>query len=375
MKLCRPAPVSCSSDSGKTSRRTAPLVDWLKALALLGVVIAHTGPAPMLVALPVRDYAVRVVLVAFNVPLFLLLSGYLHATAEPVSLTTIGRRWRRVLGPYLVASLVLLPLGVEHAYPIANWPTELLLGNTLGIYYYVPVWCFCVATGLIWSRLSMRGVAVATAIVLVATVLRSFWPHFGLIWALRDVLRQGWLACYVLGWLARRTDALGMAQRSPWVGAVLLVPWGVTDWPPARVAYTVGVAWLGASIFNRPVPPLVRFYSRETLLVYLWHRPVTYVLVRWCAGLPPLVRIALATTGTLAVTGAGIAVFRLWKPLTRASTAGLAPRPSRRRLAHWWLATWRCPSDSGSPTTTAARWTDDCGTLGDGAAPKIDGIR
>lgn len=296
--------------------RTAAALDWGKALAILAVFVTHAGPFAHAPADPVDQWLTRTV-TAFNVPVFLAISGYLHATATPNTLAQLGARLGRVLVPYLLASLVLTAFGLAPGATWAALPTNLALGNVAGIYYYVFVWCGCVLTSHVWSRLGTQALLVALAGVTLATWWRmGLPPSYDAVWDLRDPLLQGWTLCYLGGWCARRFDWPAVVRRYP-VGAIALASAGAVPWlamrstgVDARLCYTASVLTVLVTVATRPAPAPVRWLSRETLLLYLWHMPVIEALVRYAIAWPPVVRIGFATSGTLAVCVVGVTLWR-----------------------------------------------------------------
>jgi len=302
----------------------SPAIDWLKALAIIAVVAAHAGPFGFTQAHPV-DAIVRLRIVSFHVSVFLFVSGFLHSSATPLTAAETWRRLQRILGPYLVASLAITAL---HLMPHATWsalPWNLATGNAHGTYYYVLVWCGCVLSGLVWSRLRGGGLLAALALVAVATEWRSRHAIVGVFWGIRDPLFQGWLFCYLAGWCAQRYDALDVVRRIPRasVGVALVgsLPWllrdsaatAVTD---RRILYAASVVLLVTAL-ARHAPPLVRWLSRETLWVYLAHMAILAPLVRATTAWPPIARLPVVAIVTLAACAAGIALARWLQRVVR----------------------------------------------------------
>lgn len=300
------------------SRRPAvpPAVDWLKTIAIVAVVVGHSGPF-VFGPIPWLDRLVRQTLVAFHVSLFLMVSGYLHATGSPVSPATLWKRWRGILGPYLLASIVMLTFSVERVWPVASWPAVLAVGNALGMYYFVPIWMFCVLTGWVWSRLGPLGLAIALVTVVLATVVRILVSGpMDFIWLIRDPLLQGWLLSYLLGWCAARlrwVDWITAHRGSVLLAFAACAPWFLSEWfppSPLRIAYAAGIAWIVIALATRPAPTPVQWVGRETLAIYLWHAPVVYWLTPPMAAWPVVPRLAVQTTATLGIVIAGIVVVR-----------------------------------------------------------------
>lgn len=280
------------------------------------MVVTHAGPFAFAPLAPV-DYAIRVALVAFHVPVFLLVSGYVHASAAPLTLSHCWRRLRRVLGPYVVASLVVTALGLTEYATWRALPENLALGGAVPIYYYVFVWSVCVVSGLAWSRLGPTALLVALAAVLLASEWRVQHPTYRFFWAVRDPLLQGWAVCYLGGWCARRFGWLDAATRYPAASAALAVaggaPWltraETTIATDLRVLYSVSVAALIVAC-ARPAPASIRWLSRETLWIYLVHLPVLERALVLTATWRPVPRIVVAASLTLAICALGITTGR-----------------------------------------------------------------
>lgn len=295
---------------------TVPAVDWLKALAIVAVLVAHAGPFAFGPLTP-TDRTVRTIFAAFHVPVFLLVSGYLHASATPLSMAGLWRRWRRVLGPYVVASVVVTAFGLQAHATWATLPWNLSVGNALGVYYYVFVWCGCVLTGWLWARGTDRMLVVALGLVTLATMARmATAAPVGFLWALRDPLLQGWLCCYLLGWCARRFGwdrGLRAYPGSALLGVALMLPWILREAPAPglRIVYSVGVAVVVVALAPA-APAVVRWVARETLWIYLAHIPVMHALLPYARHWSPGARIAGVVAATLACCVAGVACLRLF---------------------------------------------------------------
>jgi fucose 4-O-acetylase-like acetyltransferase len=303
-------------------RSDVAAVDWLKVVAIVAVVMSHSGPFA-LGPLPPLERWLRVILPTFHVPVFLIVSGYLHAATRPVTWAVFVRRVRRVLGPYVVATVIVTALGYPPVDSLWHLPRRLLLGDTFGIYYFVPVWILCTLTGILWSRLSERTLVASVAALAAATYLRGQTVTRGSIsfyWALRDPFLQGWLLCYLLGWCARRNGwdawlwrhrrrgiAAGVALAAPWLMWAVL---GVAPAPLSRVAYATGVACVVFVVLTRRPPRLVRTIASETFLIYLWHFvlliPLRDATMRWPV-VPRLVMVVPIAIGGVLI---GVAAWR-----------------------------------------------------------------
>ncbi len=304
------------------ARSDVAAVEWLKAAAIVAVVVSHSGPFA-LGPLSTSDRWLRVVLATFHVPVFLMVSGYLHAAPRPVRWPVLVRRVRRVLAPYVVATVVVTALGFPPTDSLWHLPRRLLLGEPFGIYYFVPLWIGCTLTGVLWSRLSDRALIASVAGLAAATYLRGRsvdpWSH-SFYWALRDPLLQGWLLCYLLGWTARRNGWDGWLRRDPRRGAAVAIalatPWlvwaalGVGPAYLSRVAYAAGVACLACTLLTRRPPRLVGALASETFLVYLWHLVLVFPLTAATATWPVVPRIAFVSATAIAGVMLGIRAWR-----------------------------------------------------------------
>lgn len=100
-----------------TSHQRHHALDWLKAMAIVAVVVTHSGSGafPNTPGYTGWDGLFAYGLAAFHVPCLLMISGYLYRSAKPLGSADVARRLRRILPPYLVASVVVLALMPERA--------------------------------------------------------------------------------------------------------------------------------------------------------------------------------------------------------------------------------------------------------------------
>jgi fucose 4-O-acetylase-like acetyltransferase len=75
-------------------------VDWLKAAAIVAVILTHSSPCEFDGPHAEVDRAVRFTVVGFHVPAFMLLAGYVGSSAAPLGWRAIGSRASRILGPW-----------------------------------------------------------------------------------------------------------------------------------------------------------------------------------------------------------------------------------------------------------------------------------
>ncbi len=307
-----------------------PLLDRIKAAAILAVVVNHVlrlfGPTATSL-----DQGLRWV-VQFHVPGFLLVSGFLFGLAQGRTRgTLLATRLRRVVVPYVIASLVLIRLGFSGAPGLHDALTMLLTGSALGIYYYV----FVLVTSLLLATVMVnvpRAWLWTLAVVLAACMIASgFFPQWvyprSLFWQVRSPAK--YYGYFLIGWLlaARRDQLLALfAQRSRALlvlcGAGLCIYAGLHIGVPDigrrfqemwRLIYTFSVVGLIAWVFaERPVSRPTQFFSRASLTIYLYHVPFVWTFGPLVEGAPAFVRITvLALVGTSGAAAVALLVRRL----------------------------------------------------------------
>jgi peptidoglycan/LPS O-acetylase OafA/YrhL len=194
-----------AKDVGASGHRY-PEIDVLKALCVLGVVLQHSlrvGWDPGITATEIWLWNMT----RFAVPGFFLASGFLYATASAVVAGTTARRLRRILAPYLVASLAAELWKVTRGTNISASSVllELVSGNALGIYYYVFVLFWLVLFTPLFARLPRSGLPAVVAVLVLAQFLqRSGWITMGPMWSWRSPLV--WWVYFFLGWWIRMNE-------------------------------------------------------------------------------------------------------------------------------------------------------------------------
>lgn len=292
-------------------------IDVLKAVAITTVVLIHGMRAPWDPGLSATEVWLGH-LTRFAVPAFLTASGFLYATRDAVPGAVTRRRLRRVLVPYLLASLgaQLWWWLLERESPGGSLALDLLLGSSFGPYYYVFVAAVLIALTPILPRLPRRALPVLAIALLAAqwaVDAAVAWP-VPFYWHLRNPLL--WWAYFAVGWLlrlhyepvadwvrARRgliatglaTAVAGLTAASSVAGPRLLV----------RSAAWLDVWAILALIFTlacsaRRSPTALRWLSDATYAVYLLHLFFLYavqlhlppergdaasILLPWAAGL------------------------------------------------------------------------------------------
>jgi fucose 4-O-acetylase-like acetyltransferase len=259
--------------------------------------------------------------IAFHVPVFLIVAGWLGASAVPLAIRSIARRLVRVWLPYTIATVIMTAL---HFATWRSLPWNLLTGDAVGIYYFIPVWTFCVASGWLWSRMSEHALGIALGLVIVVSIF-SFAMPLGLsyFWEVRDPFVQGWLGYYLFGWCARRFDwHRAAASRPGWatIAIPFCLPWLLTDGffastpfndaarTAGRFAYSMGFAWMVCAWQRNRPPRPVEYLASVTLPVFLYHLPIAFAVDRQIGTLDPSTRIVATFVLTLLFTLGGIAL-------------------------------------------------------------------
>jgi fucose 4-O-acetylase-like acetyltransferase len=122
------SPLSDTRESALPTRYFA--IDYIKAIAIVAVVLNHAGPPAANYESTWFDRFFREALMQFHVPSFLAVSGFLYANAAVMDAATCRRRLVRIVVPYLVASLlVFVLLFVMLAQRIAGSRARLLFGT------------------------------------------------------------------------------------------------------------------------------------------------------------------------------------------------------------------------------------------------------
>ncbi len=304
-------------------------IDAVKAAAIVAVALTHSGIGPWEPGYGGWDFWLCGVLVNFQVPAFLFVSGFLYRRATPIPARATWRRLARVIVPYLVASLVAYAVGLARFRDLADLAFQVATGSTLGIYYFVFLLALFVPTIWVLSRLPPRAlwglcaalwaVAIATELYAYARIVDTTRPPTlaGFFWLARSPFNFNY-ALFVTGWLAaaHRDDLARLATRHriacllACAGAVALFLGVAARWPWAivgtlRMLYTFGVVGLIALLTPaRPVPRLVGFLSAASLGLYLYHAmfqgPVRPLVHGW----PAPARIPAVAAGGL--LGAGV---------------------------------------------------------------------
>lgn len=321
--------------------RRIAAIDVVKAAAIVAVALTHSGVGPWEPNYSRWDFWLCSVLVNFQVPAFLFVSGFLYHRATPIPAAAMGQRLVRVVVPYLVASAVAFAVGLAHARGVADLLFQLATGSTLGIYYFIFLLAMFVPTIWVLSRMAPRQVVMLCAALWIVAIATELYAYARIIDITRKPTLEGffWLArspfnfnfaLFVSGWVCaahlhvltdvaarRRAACLAaiLAGIALYIGVVLRWPWASVG--TIRFVYTMSVIALIALLTPAtPVPPLVRFLSTASLGLYLYHHMLQVPL-------QPLVRDWVAPVRILAVAGGGLLGAGL---LCRLGTAVLGSR-------------------------------------------------
>jgi len=299
------------------SRRYAA-VDFVKALAIVGVVVQHAGPNLFGVQASLFEQLLRQKLFAFHVPSFLIVSGFLYCRSAPAPWREVGRRLNRIVVPYLVASAVVVLLGFSPVKSPENLAFRVATGGTMALYYFI--WLLAVFVVLIWpfSRMSRRALLLLLALLCTYSVISAFYPELRLThatyWTFRNPIHH--VGYFLTGWLA----ALYLGELRAFVDRHRALVWGLcalgifawlattgTRLPGqsiglVRTAYTLSVV-TAVVLLTRTlhVSALVRVLSESSLTIYLYHPAVILALLPALRGTPPALHIPLLTAVGLAL--------------------------------------------------------------------------
>ncbi len=314
-------------------------VDWLKALAIIAVVFVHTG-LPLGQQAPLADHVLRGRWVAFHVPTFLFVSGFLYQRASPIDLDVVARRTGRILVPYLIASLIAFATGYADSSGLKAIICDLLSGAAFGVYYYVFV--ICALLPLIWlfSRMPAAWVALFVVGPIVYFMAFFFEPALRIqtswFWVIRNPIYL--VHYFAAGWLChaylQQVTEFGQQHQRALIGVFAAMIWGYLFFggapealPPeaserisynmlVRTAYTFSVIALVALVIGKQAAPApIRLLSRTSFTVYLYQPFFMEMLLALKPyQLPPVARIfllaGLALSAGVALALAGRLLLR-----------------------------------------------------------------
>lgn len=275
-------------DDAAGSRGHHSALDWIKALAILAVVLTHSGSG----AFPGRpgytgwDAVFAHLLPSFHVPCLLMVSGYLYRRPHPLGWIDVVERLSRILPPYLSASVLVLVLMPSRAPAWRDVAVALVSGNALAIYYYVFLLSLFVTTLPLLSRMPLRALHALAWVLLVALFVICWLPlvlSLDVFWSIRNPVESFAFGYFLLGWIAA-SPAPDRAKGSPRVrlamtiGVALAWPVCVALGSPyptillAKIPYAIAVWMLAWRLFeSKRVPGFVRRLSEASYGVFLYH--------------------------------------------------------------------------------------------------------
>lgn len=239
---------------------------------------------------------------------FLFLSGYL--AREVFDAAYLGQRLKRLLIPYLIASLFTYPFKYAVGIPVdwVRWPLDILIGNSFMLYYYI----FAVVMVTLFHYLLIRIKVLPTYIHLVTLgclilnlihfeVFAEMWrPLLGNYEASTFMLHRSlftWAIYYFVGMSVRRAGLLNYARENK---AALRVIWGATAvmilWvyftgdyrfsstAPLATTTTIGSIFSLTTLMAALTLPFTHrrlaFLGRISMFIFLYHMFAVYTF-RW----------------------------------------------------------------------------------------------
>ncbi len=272
----------------ETRGRRFPEIDVLKAVGILSVVLIHALRPHFHPQIPWQE-AWLLELLRFAVPGFLAVSGFLYASRDPVPFAQTIRRLRRILVPYLLASITaeIFWWALDSGPQTGSILKDLVFAAAFGPYYYVFVIAVLVLLAPGLPLLPRRALPVLCVLCFVAQGLleNDIGTPPDPLWALRNPLR--WAAYFLAGWWASlHYEALAAAlgrRRLPWLLGFGIVAAGLAAllasgrWPGAAETLSWLEIWAIVSLIfvwtcgRAPAPRPVRALSDATYAIYLFH--------------------------------------------------------------------------------------------------------
>ncbi len=292
------------------ARSRSDAVDFVKAAAIVSVVLTHSGINIFNPNASAWDHVLASDFTWFQIPTFLLVSGFLYFSKDPLPLREVARRLSRVLIPYVLATVFMQISGITKVSGLRDALYQIATATALGPYYYIALISGC--TLMLWplSRVDRGGAALLLAALFAYAIALVFWPRLQIpsspLWRERNPLEGFVLGYFVLGWVAaqHRTwlTARFSRNRLPIACAAVLgvVYWfaGIGDGFDRNlitlklVVYTLSVvALILIATRGRRAPRFVQFLSGATLTIYLYHLAPQTVARAWVRPWPPPLRI------------------------------------------------------------------------------------
>jgi fucose 4-O-acetylase-like acetyltransferase len=288
-ELVSESPVRSVGDGLPATARRSASIDALKAVCIVLVVAIHAVDEPSNTA---EVYFWQ--LTRFAVPVFLAISGWLQATEERIPWSRTRERLKRLLIPYLVASILAEFYWESRGAPrsAGHVVRDLLFADAFGPYSYVFAIVTMTLLGPLFARVSRRRLLIAwlalVALRAVALTLVTLVPQVqitDLFWVTRDPSHNA--TYYLAGWVAalHREPLANVCRKyrgrllllGGVVAAALSAIAPLRDLPLAanlagwlNTIVAGGVLALAATGVTR-VPRIVRRASDATYAIYLYH--------------------------------------------------------------------------------------------------------
>jgi peptidoglycan/LPS O-acetylase OafA/YrhL len=309
-----------------SGEQRSPFIDYLKAAAIVAVVAQHAiiprwHPTP-----PIEDHVFRP-FIQFHVPAFLFASGYLYYSAKALSLSDLFLRLRRVLPPFVIASVFWVIFKKGSSATLVETLRLVAIAEALPIYYYVHLIIECIACMWLISHLPARANIGLFAILLLVGASLNWFPAYNPLPRVYGQLRNPliYVPFFIAGWAARQCSDLwksldGFHVRCVAIAAftvliaLLYVYFGLPkvwqgSWILFRAVFSLTVVALIASLSgSSPAPRVVVFLAAASYTIYLYHFPVVISLQKlMLVDDIPVLRFVLLTVAGLA-TGSAITV-------------------------------------------------------------------
>lgn len=291
------------------TRSYLPFLDWLKALGMTVIVYGHvTGSWPLVLLPPINSKQL-------GVALFMFVTGYSLAGER-------GDRWKIVfkrlfeicvLGILVAAVVSAMALATGNRPQLSNYYPFLGGVNVLMDHFPANPTTWYVGTYLhlivVWA-VALRRLRVTTALLVAVLIVEIVIRAVLMQWAgnyIAYMLLPNWATAFLLGvWYGQqqRTStslsglsalAVLIAFFAVWVPISHRLPLddsfpfmrplsgsmlGLIGVSALVSMLYVGVTWLTFAVTSRSqAPAAVRFIARNTLIVFLAHMPVYYLLV------------------------------------------------------------------------------------------------
>lgn len=327
--------IAPSFDSVGHDKQRWHSLDAIKALAIVAVVVQHSGVTAFGRGWTPWDTALRTTWVGFHVPAFLIVAGFLYASDTPLYFRDLARRVSRIGIPYLLVS----PLTWWIMQPGYSLGYALATASAHGTYYFFMAMLQCIGFSWLLSRLpiTMRWILFGGlfAYLMALKAMPGLRLSSNLFWASRDPLMNFYLGYFLLGWLvsnyrAPLSDLLRTHSKAIAMAAIIFIlpsvlrwfgtPMPITD-NSIRVFYTLGVVTLIILFMRgRSAPALLQRLSDETLAIYLAHILIIHAALPFTLSWHPVLRIVVLASLALIAAHVLASAARLLLGPNRART-------------------------------------------------------